>query len=143
MRSLNKLMRMVANAQFTFADVLERTKQYYSEQLKNSKAVNGSSVSSHLQAAIKMEIANGLSEEEAHAKWRVPLKKEAVKPDCDVWYCISLYNKFFDIRTYGMNGLNPLSLYDVECYERRYGRMPEVILKILYELDDIYYANRE
>lgn len=90
-----------------------------------------------------MEIENGLSSEEAHAKWKVPLKAETVRPDNDVWYCISLYNKFFDIRTYGMNGLNPLSLYDVECYERRYGRLPEVILKILYELDDIYYSNRE
>lgn len=90
-----------------------------------------------------MDIANGLSEEDSHKKWKVPLKAEAVRPDNDVYYCISLYNKFFEIRQYGINGINPLSLYDVECYERRYSRIAEPILKVLYELDDIYYSNRE
>ena len=48
-----------------------------------------------------------------------------------------------DCRTYGINGINPLNLHDIECYERRYGRIDEPTLKILKELDELYYKLKD
>ncbi len=127
----------------TFADLQKRACDYYSEQLKKSKQVNGVSVSSHLEAAVKMDIANGMSEEDSRKKWKAPAKQEEPRPDNDVYYVISTYNKFFDIRQCGFNGLNPLSLYDVHEYEKRYLPISEPIIQVLYALDDVYYQHRE
>ena len=84
-----------------------------------------------------------MSEELAHKKWNVPLPKAKTPIAPEIRYIISLYYKLMDCRTYGMSGINPLNLHDVECYERRYGIISEPILQILFELDDVYYTNKD
>ena len=134
---------MVAIEPSTFVDLRDRTKAFFEQQLKDSKTVNGVSVSSHLQAAIKMDMANGMTEEQAHEKWKVKRESIVDTPDNDVIYIYRLYQNLMDCRTYGINGINPLNLHDIECYERRYGRIDEPTLKILKELDEIYYKLKD
>lgn len=127
----------------TFADLKRDCCEVFRTELQKSKQVNGASVAAHLQAAIKQDVANGMSLAEAHAKWKVPLKQAAEVIPPEIRYIISLYYKLMDCRTYGMNGINPLNLHDIECYERRYGIISEPILQILFELDDVYYSTKD
>lgn len=134
---------MVAIGHYIFVDLRDRTKQFFEQQITDSRTVNGSSVSAHLRAAIKQDIANGMSEDAAHEKWKVKRQSIADTPDNDVIYIYRLYQNLMDCRTYGMNGINPLNLHDIECYERRYGRIDEPTLKILKELDELYYKLKD
>lgn len=127
---------------YTFVDLKKRALAYYDNICKSNKTVNGSSVSAHVEAAVKQDIAAGMTEEAARIKWKAKPKTE-IAPDNDVAYLIRLYNQFFDIRTVGMNGLNPITLHDVVCYENRFGPISEPIRHLLHALDNVYYDNRD
>ena len=112
------------------------------KQIVDSKTVNGASVSAHVEQAVRQDMASGMSEEQARIKWRAQ-KPEALNPDNDVIYVYRLYQRLMDCRTYGVNGLNPLNIHDIEAYERRYGMIPEPILTILFDMDELFYEYKD